>query len=186
MITSLLPYVNGLAERDTGAIDLVVLHCTELPNLAAARDYGERIHHEDSATGNSGHYYIDRDGSTHRWVPHDRVAHHVKHYNLRSIGIELVNRGRWPNWFDSASQQMTEPYPSEQTEALIGLLRQLRANIPSLRWIVGHEQLDQSRIEASDLPGQTVRRKLDPGPKFPWQVVLSSAGLEPFPQREPI
>ena len=57
-----LPYVNALATRELGDIDLVVIHCTELPDLALAREFGERVLYADSGTGNSGHYYIERDG----------------------------------------------------------------------------------------------------------------------------
>ena len=63
-----LPYVERLAERQADGIDLVVIHCTELPDMAMAREFGERIQHPESATGNSGHYYIDRDGSISRFV----------------------------------------------------------------------------------------------------------------------
>ena len=38
-----LPYADALAARPLGEIDLVVIHCTELPDLAMARDYGERV-----------------------------------------------------------------------------------------------------------------------------------------------
>ena len=43
-----LPYVDALATRDPAAIDTVVLHCTELPDLATARAYGERVHYARS------------------------------------------------------------------------------------------------------------------------------------------
>ena len=62
-----LPYENRLERRALEQIDLVVIHCTELPDLAMAREYGERILHA-SGTGNSGHYYVDRDGSVHVYV----------------------------------------------------------------------------------------------------------------------
>ena len=39
----LLPYVQLLNARDLSNIDLVVIHCTELPDLATARQYGERV-----------------------------------------------------------------------------------------------------------------------------------------------
>ena len=35
-----LPYVDLLAERAPDTIDTVVIHCTELPDLASARAYG--------------------------------------------------------------------------------------------------------------------------------------------------
>lgn len=172
-----LPYVEALEERGPASIDLVVIHCTELPDLAMARKYGERVHHPDSGTGNSGHYYIDRDGRTECWVPPERVAHHVRGYNPRSVGIELVNRGRYPDWWHSAGQDMSEPYPDAQIEALLTLLGQLRSMLPGLACIAGHEDLDRERVPASDDPAVTVRRKLDPGPRFPWNRVQPACGL---------
>ena len=57
-----LPYEQKLDARPLSQIDLVVVHCTETPTLASAREFGERVLYEASGTGNSGHYYIDRDG----------------------------------------------------------------------------------------------------------------------------
>ena len=91
-----LPYEAHLALRASSAVDLVVIHCTELPDLATARRFGEEILYPGSQTGNSGHYYIDRDGALHQFVSPGRVAHHTRGYNPRSIGIELVNLGRYP------------------------------------------------------------------------------------------
>jgi N-acetylmuramoyl-L-alanine amidase len=162
-----LPYVERLAERPAAAVDLVVIHCTELPTLADARDYGERVLYA-SGSGNSGHFYIDRDGSVHRFVPTTRVAHHVRGHNDRAIGVELVNRGRFPDWLDSRHQAMDEPYTKAQIDALIALLSQLRATHANLRYIAGHEDLDTDHVAASDDPTRQVRRKRDPGPQFPW------------------
>lgn len=172
-----LPYVDRLQARASGQVDLVVVHCTELPDLATARRYGERVLHAQSGTGNSGHYYIDRDGGIHRYVPDDRIAHHTRGFNERSIGIELVNTGRYPDWLDSRHQAMTEAYPSAQIDALLALLRHLQTGHPGLARIAGHEDLDTGRVEASDDATLTVRRKLDPGPMFPWARVLQSVGL---------
>ncbi len=172
-----LAYVDRLALREPAAIDLAVIHCTELPDLAAARAYGERVVHP-SGSGNSGHYYIDRDGSVHRFVVATRVAHHVRGFNERALGIELVNHGRWPHWLDSHCQTMTEPYPDAQIEALCALLQQLRAELPALRQIAGHADLDTGTVQASDDAARTVHRKLDPGPLFPWSAVLARVGLQ--------
>lgn len=171
-----LPYENNLEERQLSDIALLVIHCTELPDLAMAREYGEAIHYS-SGTGNSGHYYIDRDGSVHCWVSEHRVAHHVQGYNARSIGIELVNRGRYPHWHDSRHQDLTEDYPDQQIDALISLIQHLHANIHSLKHITGHEDLDQRLIPATDDARQSVRRKLDPGPLFPWSYVMKHIQL---------
>lgn len=172
-----LPYEQRLATRPLSGVDLVVIHCTELPDLALARDYGERELY-DSGTGNSGHYYIDRDGSIHAFVAPERVAHHTKGYNERSVGIELVNAGRYPDWLDSRRQTMDEPYTDAQVDALIALLQHLQRGIPALEFIAGHEDLDQDRVPSSDNLHTLVFRKRDPGPRFPWSRVLDAVSLD--------
>jgi N-acetylmuramoyl-L-alanine amidase len=172
-----LPYADALEMRDEGSIDLVVIHCTELPDLATACTFGERILYPASGTGNSGHYYIDRDGTIHEYVDPARIAHHTRGYNPRSIGIELVNTGRYPAWLDSRHQAMDEAYPEAQVASLVALLRDLQARIPSIQRVAGHEDLDLDVVEASDDPSLTVRRKRDPGPRFPWAQVLAAVPL---------
>ncbi len=173
----LLPYEERLQLRSLAAIDLVVVHCTELPDLAMARRFGEVIHYPQSQTGNSGHYYIDRDGSIHQYVRIERIAHHTHGYNSRSIGIELVNIGRYPDWLDSRRQTMDEPYADAQLIALVSLLRELQQTVPGLLWIAGHEDLDRTEVAATDDPGRKVRRKRDPGLLFPWPRVMGAVDL---------
>ncbi len=173
-----LPYASKLEARDLSQVDLVVIHCTEVPTLAESREFGERILHADSGTGNSGHYYIDRDGAIHQYVLAERIAHHVRGYNPRSIGIELVNGGRYPHWLDSRRQAMQEPYPDAQITALAGLLQQLQHALPGLAFIAGHEDLDTGHEPASDDPSILVPRKRDPGPMFPWERVMASTALQ--------
>ncbi|MDQ3270180.1 MAG: N-acetylmuramoyl-L-alanine amidase [Pseudomonadota bacterium] len=177
-----LLYEGRLARREDARIDLVVIHCTELPDLATARRFGEQVLYPDSETGNSGHFYIDRDGSVHRYVDPSRVAHHTRGYNERAIGIELVNTGRYPEWLDSRRQSMTEPYRQAQIESLVALLWMLHADHPSLRHIAGHEDLDTTEVAATDNPALQVRRKRDPGPLFPWAAVLSQTALQRLPR----
>jgi N-acetylmuramoyl-L-alanine amidase len=177
-----LPYESRLASRALDNIDLAVIHCTELPDLHAARQYGERIHYASSSTGNSGHFYIDRDGRIEQWVDIGHIAHHVKGFNERSIGIELVNNGRYPEWLNSEQQQMSEPYTAKQIQSLLSLLRHLRARLETLHWIAGHDALDREQVPSTNKPTTLVRRKVDPGPLFPWDLVVGSAGLKPLPR----
>jgi N-acetylmuramoyl-L-alanine amidase len=163
-----LPYEQRLDERPRAQVDLVVIHCTELPDLATAREYGERVLYEDKGTGASGHFYIDRDGAVHVFVRPERVANHTRGYNPRSVGIELVNTGRYPDWYDTRRQVMTEPYTPEQVAALLALLATLRAELPNLKYIAGHEDLDTATVPASDDSSSEVFRKRDPGPMFDW------------------
>jgi N-acetylmuramoyl-L-alanine amidase len=174
----LLPYAGRLQRRAIADIELAVVHCTELPDLAAARAFAERVLYPDTGTGNSGHWYIDRDGSTWQYVPHERIAHHVRGHNPRSIGIELVNIGRYPDWLDSRRQAMDEPYPAAQIGALLGLLQRLRMELPGLQLVAGHEDLDTGEVAASNDPKLRVRRKRDPGPMFPWAGIVPGCGLE--------
>ena len=177
MTLSPLPYEQLLEERARSDIDLVVIHCTELPDLETARRFGEEVRY-DSGTGNSGHFYIDRDGSVHQYVQVERIAHHVRGHNPRSVGIELVNIGRYPDWLATGSQSMREAYTEAQVIALLGLLESLQRELPALRFIAGHEDLDTTEVPASDDAGVRVHRKLDPGPLFPWDRVMHSTSLQ--------
>lgn len=172
-----LPYTARLDERAPDDIDLLVIHCTELPDLREARRYGEKVMYAGSGTGNSGHFYIDRDGRVEQWVATTRTAHHVRSFNDRSIGVEMVNHGRYPDWHHSARQRMTEVYPDRQIRALSALIGHLEQVCPALRYITGHEELDLQQIPSTDQPGVFVRRKLDPGPLFPWDAVLAGTQL---------
>lgn len=172
-----LSYQTRLIPRIADCIELVVIHCTELPDLNTAREYGEVIHYPESDTGNSGHFYIDRDGSIEEWVDPLFMAHHVVGHNENSIGVELVNLGRYPNWLHSASQVMTDVYPEAQINSLVLLLDHLATRFPNLIDIAGHEDIDRRDVPADDQPGVLVRRKLDPGPLFPWDSVLDVIAL---------
>jgi len=173
-----LPYVMQLEARPLDAITGIVIHCTELPDLATAREYGERALYPSAGTGNSGHYYIDRDGRVLRYVIETRVAHHVVGYNDTTVGIELVNSGRYPHWLASNHQAMREPYPAAQIAALIALLKILSNQLPNVQWIAGHEDLDRRLLVADDDPSKQVSRKRDPGPLFPWTQVLEAITLD--------
>lgn len=173
-----ISYTNRLESRFVEYIKLIVVHCTELPDMQMARLWGEKILHSESQTGNSGHYYINRDGGIEQWVPLDRVAHHVRGFNPKSVGIELVNSGRYPDWFRSDHQTMTEPYPDIQIKALAKLLDYLQQRLSGLIHIAGHEDLDVEMLASEDRPDIEIRRKVDPGPLFPWPVILNGVSLK--------
>lgn len=177
IVQQLLAYNDALDGRRLADIDLVVIHCTELPGLDLSREFGEQIVHEQTGTGNSGHFYIDQQGDIYQWIELERVAHHVRGMNRRSVGVELVNAGRYPDWFRSDQQTLTDPYPDAQIDALKALLIKLESMIPSLAWIAGHEELDTGLIPAEDDPGKLIRRKVDPGPLFPWPAVMAGLSL---------
>lgn len=173
-----LSYIGSLERRPLRRIAGVVVHCTELPDLVAARECAEELRYPQSGTGNSGHLYIDRGGRIEQWVPLEYTAHHCRGFNPCSIGIELVNLGRYPHWLHTDHQQFQEPYPQPQIFGLLALLQWLGSTLPTLRWIAGHEDLDRTAVPSSDQPEACVRRKLDPGPLFPWSQVLAATRLQ--------
>lgn len=172
-----LSYMTRLDRRALVEIHTVVIHATELPTLDMAREYAEVIHYPASQTGNSGHFYIDRDGLIYCWVHPDYIAHHTRGFNQSSLGIELVHLGRYPDWLASDRQSWDTPYPSAQINALVGLLETLTSALPQLHHIAGHDELDTSMVESSDDSSTQVRRKMDPGPTFPWSEVLARSQL---------
>ncbi len=101
----------------------------------------------------------------------------MRGYNARAIGVELVNTGRYPHWHDSSHQAMDEAYTEAQIVSLVALLQKLQVELPSLRQIAGHEDLDTGTPAASDDANAQVLRKRDPGPLFPWQRVLGAVDL---------
>jgi N-acetylmuramoyl-L-alanine amidase len=162
----LLPFAHRLTQRPLEEITMVVVHATEEPELADARRLAEA-----STDFVAAHFYIDRDGRTEEWVPITRVAYHTRGYNRPSVGVELVNLGRYPDHFASRSQVPREPFPDAQIEALEYLIAALQGACPRLSALRGHSELDEATVPATDDPTIMVRRRIDPGPMFPWDRV---------------
>jgi len=125
----------------------------------------------------SAHYLVSdsRDGKpvrTYRLVDETMRAWHAGlsewlghvQLNAASIGIELVNDG----WADTPQGRVYEPYPPEQIEAVVALVKDIsrRHRIKPER-IVGHSDVQP-------------HMKLDPGPLFPWKR-LADEGLIVWP-----
>ncbi|MFI0350507.1 N-acetylmuramoyl-L-alanine amidase [Actinomadura sp. 9N407] len=163
----LVGWYRDLPGRTAAQVSTVVLHATETPDLESARILAE------DGPPVCGHLYIDRDGATYRFVPLDRVASHVRGHNAPSIGIEIVNSGRHPDHFDSRSQDPSENFTAAQIGALKNVLDALKQDFPNLREIVRHSDLDEAMVPASDDPSRLVRRRIDPGPRFPWDEIAA-------------
>ena len=176
IIDNKLPYWLKLGARTTDELDMIVIHATELPDMAEARFYGERVLYGDQ-TGASGHYYIDRDGTIIQYVPDNRIANHTSGWNSRTLGIELINLGRFPNWYHTDYQKMQEPYPPDQINALIVLVNELKSRYPSIKFVNGHEELDTRLVPSDNNPEILVSRKMDPGAYFPWKKFIEAVKL---------
>ena len=151
------------------AIDVLVLHYTELP-LKESLDIlcdGAREHRV------SAHYVLAEDGTLYRLVPEDRVAWHAgrSHWrghealNATSIGIEIVNL-----------HGDRHDYPGAQIAALIELCHGILARHPAIvpRNVVGHSDI-------------APKRKIDPGLRFPWATLArADIGLWPRAGARPL
>jgi N-acetylmuramoyl-L-alanine amidase len=163
------PSPNHAPRPADAAIDVLVLHYTELP-LKDSLDIlcdGAREHRV------SAHYVLAEDGTLYRLVPEDCVAWHAgrSHWrgrealNATSIGVEIVNL-----------HGDRHDYPRAQIAALIELCRGILARHPAIvpRNVVGHSDI-------------APKRKMDPGLRFPWATLaLSSIGLWPRAATAPL
>jgi N-acetylmuramoyl-L-alanine amidase len=150
----------------------VVVHATE-GELAAAL-----AHLRDPQSQVSAHYVVDRDGTVYQLVPERAVAYHVacgvegcvkscppflcgeRKPESRSIGIELVNRGKVPqDWpgavyedYGMAFGWRWEEYSQAQRDALKRLVEDI-----AVRWGIA--------VDPDHVVGHyRVQGKSDPGP----------------------
>lgn len=155
---------------------MVIIHATEQPNWPKSRLFAEKIRYE-SGTGASGHYYIDRKGDIEQYVPDDRRASHAVGWNDRTLSIELINTGRYPNATHTDFQAWPDGYPKAQIDAMIALVNEFKRRYPSLKYIQGHGDVDQRLIPSFNDTAIEVHRRLDPGSTFPWDDVVKRLGL---------
>ncbi|MEO7403424.1 MAG: peptidoglycan recognition family protein [Burkholderiales bacterium] len=167
------PAEEAAARRTGGqrgtAIDMIVIHstggpkCDERTNEVVWIRGGElnaNMRFIEAHPTLGIHYMIDRDGTLRKSVPEHQLAHHVKGYSERSISIELVNDG-----------DGKEPFPPAQLDAAIELVRDISQRRGILRTNVKrHSDLDRAVLPC--YPNQ--RRKVDPGPAFPYEQVLDA------------
>lgn len=146
-------------------VQFVVVHYT-----SAALDRSLSILTGD---GVSSHYLIGAGPATvYQLIDEDRRAWHAGDsewngrtwLNATSIGIELVN----PGFVDTPEGRLWYPYPDEQIDNLILLLKDILAR---------HGLKPAAVVGHSDIAPQ---RKVDPGPLFPWHR-LAEAGLALWP-----
>jgi len=151
----------------TQPIDMVVIHSTGGPTCdektgkpiwVAAGTLDDNIRNVEAHPVIGIHYMIDRDGTLRASVPEDQVANHVFHFNERSIAVELINDG-----------DGVDPFPEPQLAALVKLLRDIKQRYRIVRnGIKRHSDLDHLMLPCD----KTRRRKVDPGPAFPYESIL--------------
>ena len=147
-------------------VQLLVLHYTAEDEPTSLRAL--------TVTPASSHYLVGVGARpvVYRLVDEDRSAHHAglsewqgrTYLNASSIGIEIVNAG----WRDTPAGRSWMPYPPEQVEAVVALVKD----------IVRRHRIRPDRVVAHSDIAPT--RKQDPGPLFPW-ARLAAAGLVRWP-----
>lgn len=155
-----------VAKSQSSRVKFIIIHYTVSDRAQSIKILTEQVV--------SAHYLLTDDPQPvlYGLVDESRVANQAgvstwKNYSLlnpSSIGIEIVN----PGFKDTPNGRVWFPFPQEQIDKLIPLLKDIvaRHHIPPEN-ILGH----------SDIAPQ---RKQDPGPMFPWYQ-LAQAGLIIWP-----
>lgn len=172
-----LPVVDVPSQNQNSRIQYLVLHFTAQPFDESMRLLTQRTDRPVSA-----HYLVPEPGdptyphrelNIYRLVPESQRAWHAgrstwgrkQSLNDASIGIEIVNRSQCTSSDPDAAVQTPEmqtctwlDYSEEQIALVIRLLQDILAR---------HPDIDAMDVVAhSDIAPD---RRLDPGPKFPWQ-----------------
>lgn len=157
IVADVLPSANFDARADGRLPDLILLHYTGMQTGEAAL---ARLTSAESKV--SSHYVVFEDGRVFQCVPESLRAWHAgvsswageTDINSCSIGIEIVNPGHEFGYAD---------FPLRQTAAVIALCKSIltRRGPISPDRVLGHSDVAPSR-------------KMDPGEKFPWELLHNS------------
>lgn len=162
-------HARTIGPRRTDPVEMVVIHSTGGPTCDAktgrpiwvkAGSLQANLRFIGAHPKLGIHYMIGRDGTLASSVPEDQIAHHVFGHSPRSIAIELINDG-----------DGVDPFPEPQVRAVTTLLQDITRRRGLARDAVKrHSDLDHSTLPCD----RTQRRKVDPGPAFPFQAVLDA------------
>lgn len=154
-------------------IDTIVVHCAAVPpdwrageSVGAKRDEIDRWHRARGWDGIGYHAVIDRDGSIAQGRP-DRVqGAHARGHNATSLAVCLIG-GAESREHDS----FADHYTPDQARALRRWIRAKRTIYPTIRDVIGHNQ---------------VAAKACPGFRVPlWLADAPAAPTQPDPAEQP-
>ena len=125
-------------------INEIIIHCADTP---AGRDNTVAditAWHKDRGFRTIGyHYVIYRDGSIHTGRPVQEIGAHCKGHNAHSIGICYIG-GK-----SADGKRHEDTRTPEQKEALLSLLRQLKAQYPNAT-VYGHRDFSSKPCPCFD------------------------------------
>ncbi len=127
-----------------------------------------------SALNVSTHFMIERDGTIHQLMPLDIMARHVIGLNYSSIGIENVG-----------GEKNIANLTTEQLISNILLIKWLKKKVPSLEYVVGHQEYRCFENHALWLEKDDGYRtkKYDPGMDFMRDLRANISGFKKAPCR---
>ncbi len=157
--------------------EMVIMHFTGGKRVRAAINWLK-----NPKSSASAHFVVDQEGFVTQLVSCDKIAWHAGQsvwgarsgVNGFSIGIELINSGilsfKSGKYLNATGDEVPESsvvtdvkgrywecFTEVQIQTAVALVRAIMQAYPSVTEIAGHEDV-------------APKRKLDPGPAFPWQV----------------
>ena len=118
-------------------INFIIVHCSATqPNtkVQAIKDYWKNVNKWNTVCY---HYLIEYDGTVNNLLPVEQVSNGVQGHNSESINVCYIGS------VDKAGK-VTDTRSKEQKEALLNLLKKLKADYPKAE-IVGHRDLSPDK-----------------------------------------
>lgn len=143
---------------DSRLIDEIIIHCTATKEGAKctadqvnaahkARKFSSYVDPRGRTRYIGYHFLILPDGTIEICRPISRIGCHTSGHNTRSIGISYVGG---LDAADTNGKMIKDTRTPQQKAALISLIRQLKADIPTIKRVIGH------RDTSPDLNGNGV------------------------------
>ena len=136
-------------------INEIIIHCADTPEGRDNTVKDITAWHKQKGYRTIGyHYVIYRDGSVHAGRPESEVGAHCKEHNAHSIGICYIG-GR-----SADLKEVKDTRTPEQKEALLTLLKELKAKYPNAT-IHGHREFTCKQKTLGKCPGCAERTDAD-------------------------
>ncbi|OQO71098.1 hypothetical protein BH747_03615 [Enterococcus villorum] len=130
-------------DRDSAKIKTIVIHHMAMTDFDAVPE----VWREREA---SAHYGIGPNGEIRAYVGEEKRAWHAKQANADSIGIEICNISKEPNWEVS----------DKSIDALAHLICDISKRYGIKMEIIGHQFARGNTPEMTECPGPTLTRRL--------------------------
>lgn len=117
---------------------MIVVHCTATPpGMEVTVKMVDAWHKQRGWKGIGYHYLIYLSGGIHKGRPIDEVGAHVAGYNMKSIGVCYVGGNSKQPYYDTRTDT--------QKQSLELVINSLLQDYPTIKSIVGHNDLDPSK-----------------------------------------